>query len=85
MDPLSLSASILAVLGAAGRTSQALEQILGLRHAPAELLALMNEVRFTGHTCRLFLLRAHSYTRFMFDLLPDDPRAACSETYHCIC
>ena len=43
-DGLSLAASIFAVLGAADGLSRVLSQIRRLRHAPNELLALINEV-----------------------------------------
>lgn len=44
-DPLSVAASLLAVLGAAQGTAGGLEQMLALRHAPKELLAVINEVQ----------------------------------------
>ena len=44
MDPLSLTAGILAVLGAASQTAKVLRAICGLRHAPREILELVNEV-----------------------------------------
>ena len=43
-DPLSLVASIIAVIGAAEGVSRTLTKIRNLRDAPDELLALMNEV-----------------------------------------
>ena len=43
-DPLSVTASIIAVLGAAEGVSKTLAKIRNLRHAPEELLALINEV-----------------------------------------
>lgn len=46
MDPLSVTASLLAVLGAAGAAGRALQHISDLRHAPDQLLALTNEVSF---------------------------------------
>lgn len=47
MDPLSLTASIIAVIGAASATAQALEKLRSLRHAPQQILVVLNEV------CRL--------------------------------
>ena len=44
MDPLSLTASILAVVGAGARLAQGLDKLIALRGAPDELLALNNEV-----------------------------------------
>ena len=44
-DPLSVAASLLTVLGAAQGTVRGLEQMLALRHAPKELLAVNNEVQ----------------------------------------
>ena len=43
-DPLSITASIIAVLGAAEGVSKTLAKIKSLRHAPNEILALINEV-----------------------------------------
>ena len=34
MDPISVAASVLTVLGAAGKAGRALERISNLRHAP---------------------------------------------------
>lgn len=44
MDPLSLTASVIAVIGAASRIASGLKRIIDLRKAPAVLLALNNEV-----------------------------------------
>ena len=44
MDPLSLTASIIAVLGAGGSVASGIERIVSLRHAPDALLALNNEI-----------------------------------------
>ena len=44
MDPLSLAASIIAVLGAVSRVGHGLKEISSLRHAPDALLQLENEV-----------------------------------------
>lgn len=44
MDPLSVTASILALLGAGGKVGTACKKIIALRHAPAGLMALNNEV-----------------------------------------
>lgn len=43
-DPLSISAGILAVLGAAGKTAQGLEQVYSLKDASKDLLCVINEV-----------------------------------------
>jgi len=45
MDPLSLTASIIAVVGAASATVQALEKLRRLRHAPQQILVVLNEAR----------------------------------------
>lgn len=44
MDPISLTASIIAVLGLASKVSNALRSLYDLRHAPQEILELANEV-----------------------------------------
>ncbi|KAH6722050.1 hypothetical protein BKA61DRAFT_166849 [Leptodontidium sp. MPI-SDFR-AT-0119] len=44
MDPLSLTASLIAVVGLASQTSKALRSLYNLRHAPREILELANEV-----------------------------------------
>ncbi|KAF2743557.1 hypothetical protein M011DRAFT_219252 [Sporormia fimetaria CBS 119925] len=44
MDPLSVAGSVLAVLTAAGKTSQGLERLYSLKDAPKELMCLINEV-----------------------------------------
>jgi hypothetical protein len=44
MDPLSLTASIVAVIGAASQTSRMLRSFYDLRHAPQEMLELNSEV-----------------------------------------
>jgi hypothetical protein len=49
MDPLSVAASVLAVLTAAGKTAQGLEQIWALRDASKDLLCVMSEV---SHPCK---------------------------------
>ncbi|KAL9121160.1 MAG: hypothetical protein Q9187_002285 [Circinaria calcarea] len=43
-DPLSITASIVAVVGAAGGITKTLAKIKNIRNAPDELLALINEV-----------------------------------------
>ena len=43
MDPLSIGASILAILGAAATAGRTLEKLCSLRHAPDDLIALINE------------------------------------------
>ncbi|KAF2235194.1 hypothetical protein EV356DRAFT_130571 [Viridothelium virens] len=44
MDPLSVTASLIAVSGALGTSVKALQKVASLRHAPSELLSLHNEV-----------------------------------------
>ena len=44
MDPLSLTASIMAVLGAGGSVASSIERIISLRNAPDAILALNNEI-----------------------------------------
>jgi hypothetical protein len=44
MDPLSLTASIVAIIGATSQTSKLLRSVYDLRHAPQEMLELNNEV-----------------------------------------
>ena len=43
-DPLSITASIIAVIGAAEGIGKTFAKIRNVRHAPSEVLALMNEV-----------------------------------------
>ena len=43
-DPLSIAASIIAVIGAAERVRKTLTKIRNIRNAPSEVLALVNEV-----------------------------------------
>lgn len=44
MDPLSLAASIIAVIGAVNRVASGLQRIIALKNVPAVLLALNNEI-----------------------------------------
>jgi hypothetical protein len=44
MDPLSITASSIAILGAITGTGKGIGKLVSLRHAPAELQALSNEV-----------------------------------------
>ena len=44
MDPLSLTASIIAILGTGGAIAKGFVKIRGTRHAPVVLLQLNNEV-----------------------------------------
>ncbi|KAL8687366.1 MAG: hypothetical protein Q9218_006442 [Villophora microphyllina] len=44
MDPISIAASLLTVLGAAATAGRALDHLSSLRHAPDSLIALVNEV-----------------------------------------
>ena len=45
MDPLSVTASLIAVSGALATSVKALQKVVSLRHAPSELLSLQNEVK----------------------------------------
>lgn len=45
MDPVSVAASVLTVLGAAATAARALDHLSSLKHAPDSLIALVNEVR----------------------------------------
>ena len=56
-DPLSITASIIAVVGAAEGVTKTLSKIKNMRHAPDELLALINEVS----DLRIILSDIHSY------------------------
>jgi hypothetical protein len=44
MDPLSVAASVIAVIGAANTAVKSIEKAISLRHAPSEIHALVNEV-----------------------------------------
>ena len=44
MDPLSITASVIAILGAAREVTKGLAKVQALQHAPAELSGLINEV-----------------------------------------
>ena len=44
MDPLSISASIIAIVGAGGETAKILRHLASMKGAPALLLALNNEI-----------------------------------------
>lgn len=44
MDPVSLTASIIAIIGLAGNVGTGLERLYRLRKAPDEVLALLNEI-----------------------------------------
>ena len=44
MDPLSVTASVLAIFGAARQVTKGLAKVRTLHHAPAELSSLINEV-----------------------------------------
>jgi hypothetical protein len=59
-DPLSLTASILAVVGAAQAAAKGIRKIIALKNAPEQLLQIYNEV------CGVTLdsqpdLRTHEY------------------------
>ena len=49
MDPFSISASIITVIGAAGTAIRGIEKILAVKDAPHELQDLYNEVSSTYH------------------------------------
>ena len=44
MEPLSVAASVIAVLGAASAAGRGLQHVLALRNAPDQVIALINEV-----------------------------------------
>ena len=44
MDPLSVAASILAIVGAGSQVAKQMKKVLELRNAPDDLLALNNEI-----------------------------------------
>ena len=44
MDPLSLTASLIAVIGVGGNVAKSLKKVLAFRDAPKELLALNKEI-----------------------------------------
>ena len=44
MEPSSVAASVLAVLGAASAAGRGLQHVLALRNAPDQVIALINEV-----------------------------------------
>ncbi|KAI4174725.1 MAG: hypothetical protein LQ343_002096 [Gyalolechia ehrenbergii] len=44
MDPVSVAASLLTLLGAAATAGRALDRLSSLKHAPDHLIALVNEV-----------------------------------------
>lgn len=64
MDPLSLTASILTIVGVAGAVGNGFSKLIGLRHAPGILLALNNEVADLYCVVQAVdhLLREHSET-----------------------
>lgn len=54
MDPLSLTANIIAVLKAASSASDTLSQLFGLRNdVPGEILQSMNEVKLSTNSLTL--------------------------------
>ncbi|KAL9097281.1 MAG: hypothetical protein Q9165_000708 [Trypethelium subeluteriae] len=53
MDPLSITASLIAVSGALGTSVKALQKVASLRHAPSELLSLHNEVNSLRNFLRI--------------------------------
>lgn len=56
MDPISVAASVLTVLGAAGTAGRALEHISQLRHASEHLIGLVNEVDQRKVHCKQSLI-----------------------------
>ena len=58
-DPLSITASIIAVVGAAEGVTKTLAKIRNIRNAPEELLALINEVS----DLRIILAGIQSYVQ----------------------
>ena len=44
MDPLSLTASIVAIIGVGGQAAKAIKKLASVRGAPASILALHNEL-----------------------------------------
>ena len=44
MDPLSITVSVLAILGSSGSVGKAVKKLMGLRSVPDALLALNNEI-----------------------------------------
>ena len=60
-DPLSITASIIAVVGAAEGVTKTLTKIKNIRNAPEELLALINEVS----DLQIVLGDIQSYTQTM--------------------
>ena len=63
MDPISVTASILTILGATAKASQALELVADLHHAPDQLLALMNEVSVFDRLTERYKWKPHSQDR----------------------
>lgn len=55
MDPLSLTANIIAVVSAASNVSKGLQKFISLRNAPQELLQFLNEV-LSEHSLRGLIL-----------------------------
>jgi len=52
-EPLSITASILAILGAAEKTGKGLERLRTLHNAPDELQYVLNEVSLQHHSFTL--------------------------------
>ena len=55
-EPLSMTASILAVVGAAEKTGKGLEKLRALHNAPDELEYVLNEVSLHYHLLALIKL-----------------------------
>ena len=73
-DPLSITASILTLLSAAGAVGKFLEKVIALKHAPDVLLALNNDIVDLRHVtqnvddllqepCGIIDSRPHSHLR----------------------
>ncbi|MCJ1348632.1 hypothetical protein MMC31_006864 [Peltigera leucophlebia] len=48
MEPLSIAAGTLTLLGALGATAKGLKKLASLKHAPIQILQLCNEVKFAA-------------------------------------
>ena len=62
MDPLSVTASLVAVLGATTAAARALQRITNLRHASDQLIALVNEVSICSNH-EGFMYESNSYVK----------------------
>lgn len=64
MDPLSLTASIITLLGAGGAVGKGIRKLIALRHAPKTLLLLEDEILYMQQVVTLSqdLFRQHLET-----------------------